>query len=514
MRQGWQHHNHNEKNPYSNASLARNSADFLVGKVLSGLMTLVSLLWLVRLLPTTEFGVYVTLVASAEIGYAVASLGLPWVAARYIPVYRLRSTRPAFRHFVRRLLAYAVASHLGLAVVCASIVGLYTFAGARSEYLVVINLFLVILVVEGIGRFARESVLAPMMCQDAIRTSTVTRQLLFLVLLGFGWYTTSISLSAVVLYELIASLVSSAMAIGSFHIRSVALVTSTGPDPHWIPPSSKEMRHTARDMYLAHLATLTYSTQTYVIISSKFIGLEAAACFGFVRSLYEQIARYLPASLLFGVIRPKLVAVYESESGVQSTGRLANLAGKLSLVALAPALVFSLGAGEVLVRILSGDRFPDTGYFFFALMVVLIPFSQRQLLEGVAVIVGQSKMCRNAALAGVLTLPLCIVLIWMGSGLWAIVVCMFVGHAAFNVQLLAALRSFCGYQFDYAAAVKTLVSVMGAASLHLWWQTPARYWELVLMLVWAVVGTGALVALLQVFHATERNWIAALLRRE
>jgi len=514
MRQGWQPHHHDGKNAYSNASVARNSADFLIGKIVSGLMTIFALLWLVRLLPTHEFGVYVTLVATAELGYAVASLGLPWIGARYIPVYRLRSSSGEFRYFIRRLLTCIVASHVGLAAACVGVLGLFAFASSRPEHLLAINLFLAVLVVEGIGRFAREGVLAPMMWQDAVRSSTVIRQLLFLSLLGLAWYTKSVSLNTIALFELIVSLVSSAIAIGSIYKRFRALGNSMTPDPKWTPPSTKELWYTARDMYVTHLATLTYSTQTYVIISGRFLGVEAAAFFGFIRSLYEQIARYLPATLLFGVIRPKLVAVYESESGVQSTGRLANLAGKLSLVALAPVLVFSLGAGEVLVRIFSGDRFPETGYFLAGLMVVLIPFSQRQLLEGVTVIVGQSKICRNAALAGVLTLPLCIFLILMGAGLWAIVVCMFIGHAMFNTQLLTALRRICGYRFDYTGTAKIMLSVLGAASLHLWWHTPARYWELALMLVWAVLGTCLLVALLGVFHATERAWFTSLLRRE
>jgi O-antigen/teichoic acid export membrane protein len=72
--------------PYSSAELRRSTWHFLSGKMVSGLLTIAILLWLVRLLPVAEYGAYVSLIAAAELGFALGDMGLTWAAARFMPI--------------------------------------------------------------------------------------------------------------------------------------------------------------------------------------------------------------------------------------------------------------------------------------------------------------------------------------------------------------------------------------------------------------------------------------------
>jgi hypothetical protein len=65
---------------------------FLTGKVVSAVMTFFILFWVVRLLTLEEYGVYITLVPGMELVIAISGLGLPWLAARYLPEYRLHAS--------------------------------------------------------------------------------------------------------------------------------------------------------------------------------------------------------------------------------------------------------------------------------------------------------------------------------------------------------------------------------------------------------------------------------------
>ena len=78
--------------PYSGALLKQSAIHFLTGKAASALLTFTILLWLVRLLSTQDYATYVTLVAAYELLFAISSLGLPWMAARYLPEYRLHAS--------------------------------------------------------------------------------------------------------------------------------------------------------------------------------------------------------------------------------------------------------------------------------------------------------------------------------------------------------------------------------------------------------------------------------------
>ena len=94
---------HMSNSPYSSSILKRGAAHFLVGKVASALLTFIILLWLVRVLAVEEYGVYVILMAGMEIALAITSFGLPWVAARYLPEYRLYANGKALIIFSGQL---------------------------------------------------------------------------------------------------------------------------------------------------------------------------------------------------------------------------------------------------------------------------------------------------------------------------------------------------------------------------------------------------------------------------
>ena len=94
--------------PYSRHALKRSAAHFLIGKAISALFTLIILFWLVRLLTVEEYGAYVTLIAGMEFSLAIASFGLPWVAARYLPEFRLHASGEILAHFVWKITAAAI----------------------------------------------------------------------------------------------------------------------------------------------------------------------------------------------------------------------------------------------------------------------------------------------------------------------------------------------------------------------------------------------------------------------
>jgi len=214
------------------------------------------------------------------------------------------------------------------------------------------------------------------------------------------------------------------------------------------------------------------------------------------------------------LVRPKLVASYVSGGDMKELARNANLAGKLSLFVLLPLVAFAGVVGQEAIGLISGARFNQTGMLFFGFMLVLIPFSQRQILETVAIAAGQSSLCTRAALSGLLILPLIYVLLLENMGIWAAIISLGVGHLAFNGVLLIGMSSKVGYQADFAGFRKLVVSALAAYLVAL----PLMAINLVIV---KLVGAGLLVAVVflivayitKPFAEDERTKINRLINR-
>jgi len=445
--------------PYSGAALKRSAGHFLIGKVASALLTLGILLWLVRLLAVAEYGAYVTLVAGAELALAVTSLGLPWVGARYLPEYRLHANGEQLARFVWQMLArictFAITGALLLFVAMPRLLDFLALSGQLD----VARLYLLVLMLEGLRRNVQECILEPLLQQGYAQFSQVLRNLGLLLFLGVMAYQGAVHLPHVVLAELAGTLLGTASSLYGL-VRHMRRQGDLSGKDGWQPPSWSEMWATARHMYASYLVTLTYSQQVFVFLTQRFLGVEATALFGFLLNLYGQICRYLPATLLFGLIRPKLMASYVGEGGMAQLTRNANLVGKVSLFVLMPLLVFTGLAGGELVSLLSGGKFTHAGYYLAGLLLVLIPFSQRLILETVAVASGHSRLCFWGSALGVLTLPFAYWLLSSGQGLWGPILAMIIGQMVFNTTLVAAMAYNTSYRPDSAGLFNMLAAAM------------------------------------------------------
>ena len=498
--------------PFSGSEVKRSAGHFLIGKGVSALLTFIILLWLVRLLSVPEYAAYITLVATLEITIVVASVGLPWIEARYVPEFRLHAAKTTLIRFVVQLIEL----QLGVLVVTAVLAWLcLDWLLAKTEmtgYVSVAQLYIFMLVVEGCGRRLRDGVLSMLLQQKLAQTSLVIRNILFIIAVAVMAYYHEITLTYVVAAELLASLVGLFYSlIGLWlHLQHIKL----DKKDDWQQPNWSQMWVVARNMYFSEIVTQAYSSQVFTLIVRYSLGAEATAVFGFLRNLYMQVRNYLPASLLFGLIRPKLVASYVGEGGIVDLTRNANLVGKLSLFILMPLIVFSLLTGEELISLLSGGKFPHTGYYFAGLMFSLIPLSQRQILETVALVTENSQLCNLAALLGVLTLPVTYLLMKVGFGLWSPIFTTLLGNVLFCSTILKGVTKNTHYHADYLGYNKMLSAAFIAylAGVGILWEAYGWLWFIEMGMLSSVFFLVA-AAVIQPFSESERLRINRLIKR-
>lgn len=462
--------------PYSGAALKRSAVHFLSGKVVSALITFILLLWLVRLLTIEEYAVYFLLLAGMELALVITSLGLPWVAARYLPEFRQYANGMLLTQFVWQVIA-RISLFLIVGTLLLLIVMPWLLPQEFIQYIDVARIYLLVLLLEGLSRRFREGVLEPLMQQRRAQISLVARNLALLLLISImAAAQGEVNLHQVVLAELAASMLGAMLTLHGLVVHLRVLRHDLLGQDGWQPPNWSEMWRIARHMYFSHLIMLTYSPQVFVFLIQYYLGVEATALFGFLQKLFKQISNYLPATLLFNLIQPKLVASYVGAGGMAELTRNANLAGKLSLCVLMPLLIFILLAGDELLSILSGDRFHEAGYYLAGIMMTLIPLSQQRILQTIVVASDKSHISSWGSFFGMLALPLAYWLLEANQGLWAIIIAIIVSRVLINVTIIAVLVQFTTYRPDTIGFLKLAASALVgfvltqqlAISIHHW----------------------------------------------
>lgn len=498
--------------PYSSFAFKRSTLHFLIGKIISALLSLSILLLLVRFLPTKEYGAYVVLIAGMEITLAITVFGLPWVSARYLPEFRLYASGKMLIYFVWQIVAWITLFLIAGALLLLVVIP-WLLPSVLAQYTDIVKLYLLLLIFEGLGRYIRESILGPLMLQGQAQIGQVFRNLIFLLLIGIIVSQEVVHLYHIVFAELVASVLGTILALYGLTQYLQMYRDLEGKDD-WQPPEWSEMWRIARYMYLSNLITQTYNPQVFVFLIQHYLGLEVAALFGFLRSLYVQITNYLPALLLSNLIRPKLVASFVGEGGVTELTRNANLLGKLSMFVLMPILIFVWLAGSELASLLSGGKFNESNYYLAGLLLALIPLSQRQLLEIVAVTSEKSHLCSWGAAVGVLVLPMAYLLLELGQGLWSVILSIVLSQALSSGTLIITLTYTTNYIFDITGFSKILVAAMiGFAFAHQFTFSLQNWLDLFLMATFSC-GLFLLISyFIKPFYRDERERLNRLFNR-
>lgn len=444
---------------YSGAALKKGAIQYLTGKVVTASLTFAILITMVRVLPLAEYGAYLVFASGVELCNALAGFGIPWVASRYLPEYKVHASGARLKAFCQKLIGGQIVALLCCVVAVISLLNVYLHSVGLSQYKWVALCFVAVFFIEALGRFYRDFLFGPLLLQKEARISLVARHLsLFLIIFILG-IVTQVTLKAVVLAELTASTIAFVIAYFGYQ-RNIKRFEGYAGEAEWIEPPFKSQWKVAFNMYFAYVLTLTYSPHVLINLLQRYLGPEASALFGFLRNLNDQIARNLPASLLINFIRPKLVANYVKGGGITGLSRDANLAGKLSLFVLMPLIIFSALGGAEFIKLLSGGKFYNSGYFLLGFVgLVLLPFSQRHTLESVAVVLGKAKLCSIAAFSGLIMLPIVYLMLDMGLGIWSAILAIGAGHFLFNIIVVGGLNKL-KYTVDYSAALKLFAATL------------------------------------------------------
>lgn len=461
---------------YSVRVLRRGVSHFLLGKVASAGLNFCGFLFVARLLPVAEYGRYVTLIALVELGLNLASFGMDWVSARYVPEYRVHAGGTALARFVRRLSALQGVLLLGLGLLLAALADPLMQLFGISAALMAVQLYALYLVLEGCSRVLRDQMLSQLLLQGRAQVALVLRHVTWVAGCALLWWTAGhATLQQVAAIEVGAAAVG-LMAAGlglAFALRAAAR-DGDAPAADWKPPPHRLMRQLALNSYASLLLNLPARPQVLLLLVTRLAGVEAAALYGFARNLSDQVLRFLPAELLLGFVRPALVARYVAGRDAVALNRQTNVLLAVSVLVLGPVLALVIGQGALMVHVLGGARYDGSALLLLLMLLGVALFSHRRVLEFVANTVERPEAIVRASLL-MLAVPLVgAALLHAGLPVWTLPAVALLAEALFGVLVMAQLRrAGLPYRPPWGSLGRVALLVALAAAAVAWLPLPA-----------------------------------------
>lgn len=433
---------------------------FVGGRVIQGLGQAVLVLTLVRVLSPADFGIYMVLIGIAETMLAVGSLGTLQIGRRYVPQLLVSLPRQRLYGVIGLLIAVqACALCLIVAVLGATWSLASPFIGLTAEQTETARIALLLFVLVPAMNFACE-LLDSLLEQG--RSRLVASLLVYGRIIGIGMLL-ALSQAPLGLRQI---LVLDAMLIGAVLSLAYLLLWRSLRRLH--DPAARgevpwaEMRRFAMHMIPVDLLGACSSPGAVRLVVTAALGAVEGGLFAFLQSLQRLAGRYLPGTLLRGIVMPMLIARAALPAGRTLVETGAGILVKSNLLVVAAGAVVIAVCGDELVAVLSGDRFPEAGATLLLLYVGLGVIGQRATIEMVMQVLGHGAVLGATALFA----PLALLGMWMAApyGLdWAIAVMILASALANGIAALVLARSPGGFEFEWRGQARIVLSALLAA---------------------------------------------------
>ncbi len=372
---------------------------YALGKALSAPLSLLTMVLLARLLPAPEYAAYVACLAVVEMSIVIGGLGTEWLMQTATVALRAQGNA-AQAH--RGLLAFTALPLLTQGLTGAV---LYAIAPVLSRGLSGVatpehlQLAAVIVVIEGPVRMLRDSFMPILLMQALAQLCTLTRVLALFLPVLWLWLgaPTVIGAAGGLDAAQVLALERQAAAVALTLVLTVllwrawrerpahAMDASIGP---WLGRSAWRF---AGHAWLSILMAVALGTDLLIALVARCLGPEATAAFGFAVRWLEVIRRHLPVDLLWGAVRPAVIARYEaSDRDPEVLMRDARRLILANLATVGAAILLALIVGDRLLALLSAGQVPVVTGLLACLMLLLITHTLRRMLELVAYLRGHS----------------------------------------------------------------------------------------------------------------------------
>jgi O-antigen/teichoic acid export membrane protein len=455
-----------ERDPYESRHVRRGIRQFLSGKLIQAVASVIVMLIMVRVMDVGQYALYITALSLAIFLGTISILGLDRVLTRYVPEGRIKATPTQLIRFISRIRYVRL-----LSVGCVTlVVGLgWPYLAPRLQ-LPSAGLTLPVLLFSAVHAFDQfqRIVLQSLMLQADLRNATTLTWMLRLTfLLGIVFAGTPLTAERAVWITLISEAAGWLWMVLTTAKHYVALRRSPAGDGQsevvW-PGDARAILRFGWDNYLMGQASFPSQARVQQLLVAAFFSPPIVAAFGFFRNLSEQLRSYLPLQLMKNLAEPVMFGRYAQTQDFSHLNAMTSALLKVNMLLIAPLAAWLFVAAEPAIGILTGGKFVDEIWVLAVLIASQVSSSQVTLLVIAANATGTS---RRLPVATVTASVFTVLLLWTQistMGILAVVLSdLIFGLVTIGITAYGMTRVGYRYNFDALALVRmTMFAVMVA----------------------------------------------------
>ena len=378
------------QNPYSSERIAKGLKHFVMGKALTSVSGIGTLLLVIRGLPIEEFAAYSILFGLVDVLLVATAVGTSQVLTRFIPeVFSLH-----YSYALRRLLTLTLGLRFSLLVLCLGVLLLLSAPFAAKigldHWQTALELYLLVVLFRT-GNNTLYQVLEAMLHQGrgqgAFAAVTFGR---FIGVAGL-YFTGHLDLINVIVVEIITDAVGLLlMSLGVYQVSRVPPGTDANranraAELQWLLMSRRRMLSFGLKGYLQVLVIMPFSGVVNRLVIGSQLPTAQVALFGFGQSIFDQMQRFLPAQLLAGTIRPVMAARFSSGGSFAEASVISNAILKINLLLIGMVVVGLVAGGDEMLLQVTRGKYGGQALTLLLVMCLLITLeSWRHVLDQLA----------------------------------------------------------------------------------------------------------------------------------
>src|SRR5690606_20768946 len=208
----------------------------------------------------------------------------------------------------------------------------------------------------------------------------------------------------------------------------------------WREPRLGQLFAVARHNFLTSLAQIVAAPNIFVLGIERFLGLGATAAFGFARMLADQVRKYLPSELFFGMIRTMIIATYARTGDMRELALHHSVLLKLGLFPIALLIGVLIAYGGPMVQWVGGDKYAGAQWLVLGFMGLLCLVVLKRNLELFLNASRHTDLMLRSSLAALAGIPIGFGALAAGGNLHHVVAALAIGEALVVWCALVGLR--------------------------------------------------------------------------
>jgi O-antigen/teichoic acid export membrane protein len=502
---------------YSASRVRRSLIVFSIGKGLGIFFGLGLLLTLVRALSIEAYGFYLISQALLVIVNQFSSFGFEPTVQRFLPELLSLSEGRTLHKLTIKLCVWRFVSFVLIALILYPFTELLVDTLQLNGMLPEMRLFLIVIVFELFARFL-DLVFDSFLLQGISQVSMLLRsglRLIPVVWLSFTAPNGDIELETWILIEIIAAIVGCIWGIVKlWQYLRITAKQSPGKD---VAIEYERYRKYAIPIYLAGSVGILSGRDMVKIIAARILPNIEFASFGFAMNFAAMLHRYLPMTLLIGMIRPIFVAARQREDYITRLPMMASLLFKLNLFMLVPVIIFLSVYSEQVSILLTAGKYPEAGNFIIAFMPVLIIQTLRGIVNLIALAM---ENARAQLVATILSLFGLLVGVLSSDilGAYGFFIGLVLSGLVYSIWVIRELKHYkLDYNIKWRGYIKLILSAMATTVISIYFKDIIDIDKSIALIFLAAQTMGVFLIFsffLKPFSDLERNTVNNLLKRK